>query len=188
MVDRHSHHRFYSVSIVLISHGASPIRIYNGFATHSDPILFGCVLAATELPIVWRRLISWLWPLWFGLTFVLAIKLPAMRNDIMSVGLPLLGLLGCFLIISAVHGDFVRTLLSMRPIVFTGKTSYALYLWHFPLLQFSVVRLHLTGTMLFIPIAISFGIATLSHYTLEAYFRKFKLRNTTANSRSLAAA
>jgi len=174
--------------LFLISRGASPVRIYNGFDTHSDPILFGCALAATEVSIFWRRLISWLWPLWLGLIFIMAAQLPAMRNDIMGVGLPLLGLLGCFLIISATHGEIVRVLLSMRPVVFTGKISYALYLWHFPLLQFSAVRLHLKGPMLFIPIAASFGVAALSHYTLEAYFRKLKLRIAAAKSRSLAAA
>jgi peptidoglycan/LPS O-acetylase OafA/YrhL len=175
-----------AVRLFLISRGASPIRIYNGFVTHSDPILFGCVLAATEVPVLWRRVISELWPLWLGLIFALTIQLPAMRNDIMGVGLPLLGLLGCFLIISAMHGEILRALLSIRPIVFTGKISYALYLWHFPLLQFSAVKFHLTGFLLFIPVAVSFCAAILSHYTLEAFFRKLKLRTATANPGSLA--
>jgi peptidoglycan/LPS O-acetylase OafA/YrhL len=85
----------------------------------------------------------------------------------------LVALLGGLLIISTPNQG-LRTILTAGPLRFTGKISYALYLWHLPLIVFMQTRWHLSGWQMLIPVACAFSIATLSHFTVEAYSRKLK--------------
>ncbi len=84
--------------------------------------------------------------------------------------------LGTALVIWAgAEGSSIATrLLSLRPIVFIGKISYSLYLWHFSLLAFasylSVVKLSLLGTASVI--ALSIGASVLSWSVVEQPFRR----------------
>jgi peptidoglycan/LPS O-acetylase OafA/YrhL len=85
----------------------------------------------------------------------------------------LVALLGGLLIISTPNPG-LRTILTAGPLRFTGQISYALYLWHLPLIVFMQTRWLLSGWQLLIPVACAFSIATLSYFTVEAYSRKLK--------------
>lgn len=69
--------------------------------------------------------------------------------------------------------SFVGCLLSVRPIVFIGKISYSLYLWHWPVIIFTKYLLFrdLTVAESALAIAISFVSATLSWRYIEQPFR-----------------
>jgi peptidoglycan/LPS O-acetylase OafA/YrhL len=172
--------------LILIGEGASAIRIYNSFETHSDPLLIGCAIALVQWNSRLESLIAGLWPLWAAITLVLVAVLPSMSNAVLGTGTLLLGALGAALLISALYAPIFRTALSLRPLVLTGRISYALYLWHFPILQLSTARFHLAGIGLFLPIALSYTIAAISYLTLEAYFRRLKNRPSTISSPALA--
>jgi len=82
--------------------------------------------------------------------------------------------LGTALLI-AVPASFInRWLLSLPPLVFIGKISYSLYLWHWPLLAF----LHLAAGNILPPVAVllavaaSLAAAIISYYLIEQPFRR----------------
>ena len=82
----------------------------------------------------------------------------ASKNNYMALGniLPCLG--AALVIWSGAEGaTFASRLLSAKPLVFLGKISYALYLWHFPLIVFAKVEL---GVRL--PVLARIGIAAAS--------------------------
>jgi peptidoglycan/LPS O-acetylase OafA/YrhL len=86
-----------------------------------------------------------------------------------GVGLTLTSLTGAALVIASGQGP-LRNVLKWQPAVFTGKISYALYLWHYPLLLFSEKRALNPA----LPIAAAYLIAVASYFTVEAYFRKLR--------------
>jgi peptidoglycan/LPS O-acetylase OafA/YrhL len=81
--------------------------------------------------------------------------------------------LGTALLIAVPESSINRTLLSLPPMVFIGKISYSLYLWHWPMLAF--LRLATGGPLS--PIAASLAVAAslvaavLSYYAIEQPFR-----------------
>jgi peptidoglycan/LPS O-acetylase OafA/YrhL len=149
--------------------GAAPNWTYNNFFTHSDPIILGCILALVEIPADVARMFAKLWFVWIvvflSLGATLAFGLPFTH----SIGITLTSLTGAALLISSRDGP-LRRILTWQPAVFTGKISYALYLWHYPLLLFAEKR----GLNPLLPIAAAYLIAVASYFTVEAYFRALK--------------
>ena len=68
----------------------------------------------------------------------------------------------------------VATLLSTAPLVFIGRISYGLYLWHFPLFQYlSPSRTGLSGaSLLGLRFAAAFAAATASFFLIERPIRR----------------
>ena len=67
-------------------------------------------------------------------------------------------------------------MLTIRPIVFIGKISYGLYLWHYMLL-ISFAHLQTHENRLYYVVAVcgaSLGLAILSYYFLEQPFMRLK--------------
>jgi peptidoglycan/LPS O-acetylase OafA/YrhL len=86
--------------------------------------------------------------------------------------------LGTSLVMAMPGSWFNRRLLSLPPLVFVGRISYSLYLWHWPLLAYLRV---ISGDKLpqsaaYIAIAASFVFAVLSYYLIEQPFRNSTLR------------
>jgi peptidoglycan/LPS O-acetylase OafA/YrhL len=88
----------------------------------------------------------------------------------------LLPVIGAALIIHGETGgrSFVGRLLASRPAVFTGKISYSLYLWHWPIIVFAgyyAIR-ELTTMESAALVVASFAVASLSWRFVERPFRK----------------
>ncbi|HEY8017832.1 MAG TPA: acyltransferase, partial [Dongiaceae bacterium] len=86
--------------------------------------------------------------------------------------------LGAALIIAAGRaGDsLVAWLLSWRPLVFIGRISYSLYLWHWPVIVFMIMSgltpsTHQPSWLKFLAVVISVILATLSWRYVETPFR-----------------
>jgi peptidoglycan/LPS O-acetylase OafA/YrhL len=77
------------------------------------------------------------------------------------------------LIIAAGPGAALnRTVLSRRPLVFVGRISYPLYLWHFPALVFARVRYGTLSTgRTVLVIAVAFALAYLTFRLVESPLR-----------------
>jgi hypothetical protein len=72
----------------------------------------------------------------------------------------------------------LRSLLSLGPLVWIGRISYGLYLWHWPVIVFaSPARTGLDGVSLTAyRVALTFGLATASFYLVEQPIRRGALR------------
>jgi peptidoglycan/LPS O-acetylase OafA/YrhL len=78
------------------------------------------------------------------------------------------------LFISRRRKTLATRLLSLRPLVFTGRISYSLYLWHAPILvfaQYFVIRKLSLGALGAVALAI-YGVAVLSWLFLENPIRR----------------
>lgn len=86
--------------------------------------------------------------------------------------------IGAALIIAFSQGTSVGRLLSTGPLVWIGRISYSLYLWHWPVIVFYRLEYDAQpgrwGMMEMI--LISFALATLSYYFIEQPFRTRKMR------------
>ncbi|WP_095589974.1 acyltransferase family protein [Actibacterium ureilyticum] len=85
--------------------------------------------------------------------------------------LPVLGV--ALILLYSRQGSITFALLSLAPIVFIGKISYSLYLWHQPLFAFARIQStgELTDTIYLVLIGATFVLAVLSYYFIETPFR-----------------
>jgi len=86
-------------------------------------------------------------------------------------------IIGTVLIIYSING-IINKLLSLKPIVFTGKISYSLYLWHWPI--FVIIRytsIELTLVTQFIAIVLTYVLSILSWKYIEQPFRYVKIKS-----------
>lgn len=154
--------------------GTRPDRIYNGFDTHADTLLIGCILAVARpgerLCGLARRFA--IVPL---LVLAAILTVCSYRSlFVQTVGFSLAGLATAWVIVAAMQRGWLKQALSIRPLVYTGKISYGLYLWHVPIIVLGPKFVHGTASLLLIPL--SFVAATLSYALVEKPFLRLKAR------------
>jgi peptidoglycan/LPS O-acetylase OafA/YrhL len=151
----------------LTTHGASPLRVYFGLDTHGEGLVYGAtvafflpklpkILAAIVVCIVLTGFILFLshyaitpWMLaWSTLSIVIAI-------------------------VNSPKGLFALTL-SFPPIVWLGKISYGLYLFHYPILLYLIRQGWSPTKVALIGVPLSLAVATISFYALERPCLKLK--------------
>jgi len=151
-------------------------RIYNGLDTRADALLVGCALALLSDRIVGNFVLPALGVI--GAVFigyVLFLAYPVAANLQVPFGLTVGGTLfalGSAFFLAAIHSNpraiLVRWL-RLPPLVWTGRISYGLYLWHFPVFTvigagFPALPPMQSGTL---KVLATFCCATLSYYLLE---------------------
>lgn len=79
----------------------------------------------------------------------------------------------CGLIWCADRTEPVTRLLSLSPLVWVGKLSYSLYLWHFPIFAFGRIMSidKPTPTEMIVWIALTFALSAIGYYLVERPFR-----------------
>ena len=144
----------------------SPTATFYLLPTRGWELLLGGSLAMRPAPA--RRLPG---EAWAGLGLIAVAALAYTRGTPFPGAAALLPCLGTVLVLragaAADHG--ANRLLTAAPMVFIGRISYSLYLWHWPLLVFAAYR---TPGELGIPtklglVALSFGLAVLSWWAIE---------------------
>ena len=82
--------------------------------------------------------------------------------------------LACIVIAGAVQPGALRAALSFRPLVWIGRISYGLYLFHWPLVVWLVpTRVHVHGlTLNLLRLTLTFVAATISFYLVELPIRE----------------
>lgn len=159
---------------VLLATGADESRIYYAPDTHADPILVGCLAGALFVnhhPAVRSRLLA---PL--ALVAVIACVVLSQWLPVFTEISPLrtaFAVACALLIYGALERGPVGRLLSATPFVFVGRISYALYLWHVPILA----ALAATGydgrpARSVLALCLTFVVATGSFYLVEQPLRK----------------
>jgi peptidoglycan/LPS O-acetylase OafA/YrhL len=158
-----------------------PSRVYYGSDTHATPILIGAVLAlarATSAPRGRRvRRPTATWPLdllALGAAIVLTyylVHVGYVDSALYRGGYVIVGLATVMIIQAALRADTVCARLLGRPLLrWIGLRSYAIYLWHWPIIQLTRPELHppVSGLVLdAFRIALSVGAAAISYRFVE---------------------
>jgi peptidoglycan/LPS O-acetylase OafA/YrhL len=151
-------------------------RIYNGLDTHADPLLIGCTLGLIGYKFLSRGAFAVLGLI--GAAFVghiLFRSYPVPAQFVVPFGLTIGGTVFAIAIMLALAGilanpeSIFAKLLRLRPLVWTGRISYGLYLWHFPLFTLIDTSFPTLRPIFLIPfkVAATFLCATLSYYLVE---------------------
>lgn len=156
--------------------GADAERTYNGFDTHSDGILLGCLLALAPLP---RGLSVWAaqWvvlPLAFLTAVLIAVGYRSV--PVQAFGMFAVALAAAWLVVAAMEGGNFARVLAWPPFRYTGRISYSLYLWHLPILAHGpryVPHDWVGTTVLFVVI---YATGALSHHLIERPFMALRDR------------
>ncbi len=174
-----------ATEMALLFHpGVDPSRIYYGTDTRAQDILTGAALgillfrrpAATS-----RRARAGLSTMAVAAAAVFAVEWTRINNssDLTYKGGFFVADLMVALVICGVTLaplGLPARVLSFRPLTFTGRISYGLYLWHWPIfLVLDGARTGLEGYGLFaLRFAVTYGVAVLSWYLVETPVRQKK--------------
>ncbi len=142
--------------------------------TRGLPILIGCAAALllASRPSLGRHCRWLLGPL---LVWIVASTLfhPATLDDTFRGPLLSFSVLCAIAVLGAYEGgDLVSRLLSTRPLVFTGRISYSLYLWHLPVIVAVVALLGDGDAPKGLAVAVAVGVAACSFYLVEQPLRR----------------
>ncbi len=182
---------------VMYSPGIDTTRIYEGTDTRAFGLLFGAALAmvwpsrrigrtlATKVPV--RRGLDVL-----GAVGLLVIVLMIWKtNDygpfLYRGGLVLLSVATVLVVAAIVHPDSrLGKIIGCRPLRWIGVRSYAIYLWHFPIIVLGAAHPQEAPSLLraLIMTALTVALAALSWTFVEDPIRRGALRRMWANLRS----
>jgi peptidoglycan/LPS O-acetylase OafA/YrhL len=162
----------------LLAGGVSVTRIYYAPDGHFDQLLIGCLagvwFATGTLPALLRsqRFLRVAAPVAVvivaGMFF-----LPYLTKLRVLNLLTVFGAAVAVLIIAVLANphSLIARVLALAPLVFIGKISYALYLWH-PILIYG-----LAGLPRIAEVALAFAVATISYYLIELPFLRLTRRD-----------
>lgn len=171
---------------LLWRHGVAHGRLYYGSDTRADALLWGCVagllvswnlIARGRAAEFWLRAAAWL-----------ALLLLAVFMNLFGAATPFM-YLGGFALVEVAVAVLLLALsvapprpmlaaLRCAPLVWTGRISYGLYLWHWPVNWYAYLLPGSRGTRAVLGVALSFVAATVSFYLVERPFLRLKRRFT----------
>ncbi|MEZ5157374.1 MAG: acyltransferase family protein [Candidatus Nanopelagicales bacterium] len=154
-------------------------RVYYGTDTRLQSLLVGATLAVVLTPRVLEQMrvpARWLGPLALALVIALMVVISDRTVWLYEGGFLVFALVSAALLVTVqAHPDgMVGRVLSIPPVVWVGRISYGLYLWHWPVyVVLSPDRTGLAGWgLLLLRVAVTFGAATLSYYLVEMPVRR----------------
>jgi len=177
---------------IYLYHGMESFnRIYNGLDTRADALLVGSALGVAGVPSLSGRVLVILGFVGAAfVSYVLFLGYPVPSDFQAAFGLTIGGTVfaaSTALALAALlanPNNFFAKVLRLPPLVWTGRLSYGLYLWHFFVFAF-IAGLFGSYEPRIIPIqmAATFSIAALSYYLLERPCLKLKNRFTVIKTR-----
>lgn len=168
-------------AVLFLGLGASFERVYNAPDTHADGLLIGC---AVGLAFTAGRLTAsasvgrWAPPAAILGLLALSIAGNEAAAWMVSFGGLLASLMAAALIIALVcrPESLAARLFALAPVVYLGKVSYALYLWHHPVMKLFTERNYSWVATLAFGGGISLLAATASYRFVERPFLSMKRR------------
>ncbi len=163
--------------------GAPPVRTYYGIDTRADALLIGCL---TGLCVSWglvhaRALRPLLVPALMFIGFCMVAT--GFGSSFMTLGgFTLLAIATGVVIVNVVLGPpgYLCGLLEFGPLVWVGRISYGLYLWHYPVFKATSSLNTSWPLKLGLAVALTLIVTTLSYYLIEqpalSLKRKFKIQ------------
>jgi peptidoglycan/LPS O-acetylase OafA/YrhL len=162
---------------LLYEAGVSPARTYYAFDTRADSLLIGC---AAGIAVSWGFVMccSRLTAVAVAL-IVLSLVSTNFASPIMHEGgFTILAAATALLLINLISseaGRFTR-LMEVRPLVWIGRISYGLYLWHYPVFKWVKYAGSPWPLKLALALFTTFAVASLSFYLLEKPLLRLKQR------------
>jgi peptidoglycan/LPS O-acetylase OafA/YrhL len=156
----------------LVLNGESFERTYNGFDTHVDGLLIGGAMALAPLSLGTQKIIGSFAIIYIILLICIMLSLPLYSIPAQTFGFTAASILGASIIISAQHSPSLSKIMSNRVVVYLGKISYSLYLWHYPFLIVFLNNVSQKYAMLYIVPATAF--AMISFHLVEQPISRFK--------------
>jgi peptidoglycan/LPS O-acetylase OafA/YrhL len=172
--------------LFLLSRGSTPWRLYVGTDTRADSLFLGCVAAFVLARPGVALFVSRSARLRLAAVGAAILLLALMRNTSLEwVGYGR----GMFLVVAIAAATIavvvasspdwaITSLLSIPPLVWIGRLSYSLYLWHLPI--YGLIKPgRFGGGMVAIRVSrvvIAFAVAGISYYLIERPFLRLKNR------------
>jgi peptidoglycan/LPS O-acetylase OafA/YrhL len=159
----------------LVHSGATPERTYDGFDVHSDSLLIGCAVAFASLGSRLKSLAKNLVIIPMATLALILFTFHWDSSKTQGAGITVAGLSSAWIMIAAMQKGFLKTLLSIKPLVYTGRISYAWYLWFYPIFLFGTHDL----TKYYekpLTVIFSYIAAMASYHFVERPFLKLKDR------------
>jgi len=140
------------------------VRVYSGLDTRASQLLMGCLLA-----LVSPRNLGKFWPI-PTLAICVAVMTLGFKSPLyVSLGIPVIGLLTMLLVAVLAWAKTPLNRLFEHPLAqWGGSRSYALYLWHYPVLRVGVHYANAWGLSL---LAVKIGVVALSCVAAEISYR-----------------
>ena len=168
-------------------------RIYNGLDTRADALLIGCALGLSGYPLFSRRIVVGLLGL-IGAAFVGCVLFrgyPVPADFQVPFGLTIGGTLfalGVVFALAAILSNresIFAKVLRLPPLVWAGRLSYGLYLWHYPVFTFVGVWFPemQSAPIMALKVFATFLSATISYYSLERPCLKLKKKFSVIKTR-----
>lgn len=161
-------------------------HITNGLDTRAEALLLGAFLAALLIALGTprgnaERVLRVAGPVGGG-ALVFSLLHVWNRWEYSQRGMTLVGISMLLLVahLVATPTSITSRVLSARPLVWLGRLSYSLYLWHFPIFRLTDDKLgHLSdGDRLWTKFGITIVVSAVSYYGIERPFLKLKRRFT----------
>jgi peptidoglycan/LPS O-acetylase OafA/YrhL len=164
---------------VLHQLGVLPVRTYYGIDTRADSLLIGC---ATAMCVCWgflraqslRLLVVPAIALIIILMFATNYASPFMHSG----GFTLLAAAAAIVIVWLVlaPSSYLRKCLEYTPLVWVGRISYGLYLWHYPIFKAGSLLRLAWPLHLLVAVTATLAVTSLSYYLVERPALKLKRR------------
>jgi peptidoglycan/LPS O-acetylase OafA/YrhL len=160
--------------LILWLHGAGVAHLYYTPEVASDSILLGCAAAVAH--VHGFRVLRWTRPFagfaFLAVALYLVIGPGRLPAQVSAGGWPLWKTPFSILVAIAICGTVqsasaAARVFSLPPLVFTGRISYGLYLWH---------TIFLTAFAPLIALPLTFAAATMSYHFVERRFRSHSRR------------
>ena len=162
---------------LLFQFAASPARTYYGFDTRVDSLLIGC---AAAMAVSWGLLrgMSRVNILAIALIVVFAIGTDFATPIMHEGGFTILAATTALLLINLVltQKGSLHTVLESRLLVWIGRISYGLYLWHYPMFKWIKYLSAPWPVKLALALLATFALASLSFYVFERPLLRLKKR------------
>jgi peptidoglycan/LPS O-acetylase OafA/YrhL len=161
------------LATTLFVRGASGYRLFYAPDTRAASILVGCALALamTIRPLNLRRFEV----LALAAFPALVVVMDYTRLSVSGPPVLLFALVAAVLIVRALHSDSaVSRVLSRRPLVFLGRISYSVYLWHYPIFVWLGVTAVGVGWLDGVAAGLVVAAACASYYLVELPFLRRK--------------
>jgi len=163
----------------LVHAEANAERTSNGFDVHSDTLLIGCAVAFMAIGPTARNFARNFAILPVAPMLLVLAKLQIQSALTQGIGLTFVGLCSAWIMIAAMEDGLLQRILSVRPLVYTGRISYGWYLWHYPFLVWGGhLFTHANTLALVTPLLVgaSYLMAALSYHVIERPFLRLKDR------------